>query len=320
MRVAQLAHSHHAQLHGRGSWRGFGAGRRVPDTPPGQPPAPAPPARGAAKSTTLSTWSAKARISLRRVTTARGFIQHVELLEQKVPSFATYPFAIPAIGALRERLTLHPQVTILVGENGAGKSTLIEGIAVAAGFNAEGGSTGFSFSTRSSESEVGRCLRIARTERRPRTGYFLRAESFFNVATNIEELDREPALAPPIIDSYGGKSLHEQSHGESFWTLVQHRFGPSGLYILDEPEAALSPRRQISLLERIAELVKQGSQFVIATHSPILSAVPGALIYALSDRGIQSIRYEETDCFVITKAFLEERSSKSQSKRDLDGS
>lgn len=248
------------------------------------------------------------------MTPARGFIQHIELVEQRVPSLATYPFSIPAIRALRERLALHPRVTILVGENGAGKSTLIEGIAVAAGFNAEGGSNQFAFSTRSSESELGRCLRIARTERRPRTGYFLRAESFFNVATNIEELDRVPALAPPIIDSYGGKSLHEQSHGESFWALVQHRFGPAGLYILDEPEAALSPRRQILLLARIAELVEQGSQFVIATHSPILAAAPGALIYALSAEGIRSIPYEDTDCFVVTKAFLEDRASGSPPK------
>jgi predicted ATPase len=193
-----------------------------------------------------------------------------------------------------------------VGENGSGKSTLIEGIAIAAGFNPEGGSTQFAFSTRASESSLGHALRLARTERRPRTGYFLRSESFFNVATNIEELDREPSPGPRIIDSYGGRSLHEQSHGESFWSLIQHRFGPAGFYILDEPEAALSPRRQILLLSRFIELLRRGCQFLIATHSPIVAALPGALIYELSDEGIKRVRYEETDCFRVTKAFVQD--------------
>src|SRR3712207_6225437 len=134
-------------------------------------------------------------------------------------------------------LALHPSVTFFVGENGSGKSTLIEAIAVAAGFNAEGGSTNFSFATRRSESPLHRALRLVRRARRPRTGFFLRAESYFNVATHIEELDREPAPAPRIIDSFGGRSLHEQSHGESFFTLLMHRFGAEGLYLLDEPEA-----------------------------------------------------------------------------------
>jgi predicted ATPase len=236
---------------------------------------------------------------------ARGFIQHLEVLEERVGSFEEYPFSIPAVRALNKRLLLHPQATIFVGENGSGKSTLIEAIAVAAGFNQEGGSTHFTFSTRASVSDLSRCVRLARTERRPRTGYFLRAESFFNVATNIEDLDREPARAPPIISSYGGRSLHEQSHGESFWALSQKRFGPSGLYILDEPEAALSPRRQRLLLRRIVELAHQGSQFLIATHSPIIAAIPGALIYSLSEHGIEATRYEQTDCFLVTRDFLE---------------
>src|SRR4051794_38248643 len=130
------------------------------------------------------------------------FLSWVQLLAQKVPSFGSYPFSIPAVAALKERLGLHAGATFFVGENGSGKSTLIEGIAVACGFNPEGGTTNFSFSTRRSESDLHRCLRVARTERRPRTGFFLRAESFFNVASNIEDLDREPAPAPPIIDSY----------------------------------------------------------------------------------------------------------------------
>jgi predicted ATPase len=237
----------------------------------------------------------------------RGFIQHVEIVEQRVKSFEIYPFSIPAVRALSNRLVLHPQATIFVGENGSGKSTLIEAIAVAAGFNQEGGSAHFTFSTRASVSDLSRCVRLARTERRPRNGYFLRAESFFNLATNIEELDLEPARAPPIINSYGGRSLHEQSHGESFWALTQERFGPSGLYILDEPEAALSPRRQRLLLRRIVELVHQGSQFLIATHSPIIAAVPDARIYSLSADGIHTVSYDQTDCFLVTREFLENR-------------
>lgn len=236
----------------------------------------------------------------------RGFIQHVDLLESRVPSFDVYPFALPAIRALRDRLILDGRATIVVGDNGTGKSTLVEAIAIAAGFNAEGGSTNFNFSTRRSDSPLSQCLRLARTERRPRTGYFLRAESFYNVATNIEVLDRAGGFSPPIINSYGGRPLHEMSHGESFWTLVQERFGPSGLYIMDEPESALSPRRQIQLLERIAELATHGSQFLIATHSPILAALPGALIYSLSDSGLARVTFEQTDCFKATTTFLDE--------------
>jgi predicted ATPase len=146
---------------------------------------------------------------------------------------------------------------------------------------------------------------VARAERRPRTGFFLRAESFFNVATNIEDLDREPALAPPVIDSYGGKSLHEQSHGESFMALVKHRFGPEGLYILDEPEAALSIRRQIELLRELhAHVTEKGSQIIVATHSPVLMALPGALIYRLGEDGITKVAYEETDAFRLAREFL----------------
>ncbi len=168
-------------------------------------------------------------------------------------------------------------MTYFVGENGSGKSTLLEAIAVAAGFNAEGGSMNFHFSTRSSESALAGALRLVRSVRRPRTGFFLRAESFFNLATAIEQLDKDPG-GSPIIDSYGGRSLHEQSHGESFLAVALHRFGPQGLYVLDEPEAALSPLRQMSMLRRMRDLVHQGCQFIVATHAPILLAYPGASI------------------------------------------
>ena len=233
-----------------------------------------------------------------------GFISSVQLLAERVESFERYPFSLPAVAALREPLALDPRVTFLVGENGAGKSTLIEAIAVASGFNAEGGTKNFQFSTRASESEIHRAVRVVRAWQRPSNGFFLRAESFFNLATNIEELDRVPAFAPPIIDSYGGVSLHEQSHGESFLSLILNRFGPNGLYILDEPEAALSLRGNLALMRRMHDLVGDGSQFIVATHSPILLGYPGARIYVLTDDGITEARYEDTVLYELTRSFL----------------
>ena len=210
---------------------------------------------------------------------------------------------VPAIRNLG-RLKISPGVTFIIGENGSGKSTLIEGIAVAMGFNPEGGTKNFSFATRESHSDLHRYLRIARTPKRQSDGFFLRAESFFNVATNIEELDSE-GLGPPVIQSYGGSSLHEQSHGESFLALVLERFSGSGLYILDEPESALSPTRQLTVLARMKQLLDMNSQFIIATHSPILMAYPGAIIYSMTESGPQRIEYKQTEHYEITKAFLE---------------
>ena len=147
-------------------------------------------------------------------------------------------------------------------------------------------------------------MRIAKGIKRPRDGYFLRAESFFNVATEIEHLDAEPSFGPPAIDSYGGRSLHEQSHGESFLALLMERFGGQGLYILDEPEAALSPQRQLAVLSRIHDLVLDGSQFIIASHSPILMAYPQARIFQCSGEGIAEVAYEETEHYQVTHNFL----------------
>jgi predicted ATPase len=233
-------------------------------------------------------------------------VQSIRLLRERVPSFDAYPFNIPAIRSL-ERLDMHPQVTLLIGENGSGKSTLVEAIAVVAGFNAEGGSRNFRFATRRSESQLHTALRIARGTRRERDGFFLRAESYFNVATEIDRLDSEPSFGPPVIDGFGGVPLHEMSHGESFLALANNRLRGEGLYIFDEPEAALSPARQLSLLQIMWRLVKAGSQFIVATHSPILMAYPGARIYQLGPNGIDTVAYEDTEHYQITRGFLMDR-------------
>jgi predicted ATPase len=231
------------------------------------------------------------------------YISEVRLKREEIESFDRYPFCLAAVRPL-DNLKLHPAVTFFVGENGSGKSTLLEAIAVACGFNAEGGSRNFRFETRTSHSELHRYLRLTRGIARPRDGFFLRAESFFNVASEIERLDAEPGAGPPIAPSYGERALHEQSHGESFIALLVNRFHGEGLYLLDEPEAALSPSRQLSVITRMHDLVQEGSQFIIATHSPILMAYPDACIYSFSEKGIERIQYEETEHYRITKDFL----------------
>jgi len=233
------------------------------------------------------------------------YVIKAELAREKIPAMAGYPFDLPAISRMDE-LVFHPKVTYIVGENGSGKSTLIEAIAVAFGFNAEGGSIHFNFSTRNSLSELYNYLKLQRGLKKPRDGFFLRAESFYNVATYIEELDATPAASRRIIDSYGGCSLHEQSHGEAFFSLFMNRFGGNGLYILDEPEAALSPSRQMAFLSRMHELVCQNSQFIIATHSPIIMAYPDAAIYAIDANGMQQTPYEKTDHFIIYRQFMKD--------------
>jgi len=226
-----------------------------------------------------------------------SFVIDMTLRREIVPDLDSYPFNLPAIRHLKV-LTFHPAVTFIVGENGSGKSTLLEAIAVALGFNAEGGSRNFNFGTRPSHSVLHEYIRIAKGFRRPQDGFFLRAESFFNVATEIEN------LGPSLLGAYGGVSLHEQSHGESFMALLTHRFRAKSLYVLDEPEAALSPQRQLAALARIHELVKQGCQFIIATHSPILMAYPDAKIYACMADGLRRTDYEDTEHYQVTRDFL----------------
>ena len=209
-----------------------------------------------------------------------------------------YPFNIPVVRHLEKMggLNLEKPVTFFVGENGTGKSTLIEAIAVAMGFNGEGGSRDFFFSTQDTHSELCDYLTISKSVW-PKDGFFLRAESFYNTANYLEQ---NSSLA-----RYGGVSFHEQSHGESFLALAMNRFEGNGLYILDEPESALSPQRLMSVLVVINELVKNNSQFIIATHSPILMAYPNAEILEFSEKGIHKVGYRETEHYKITKQFID---------------
>jgi len=226
------------------------------------------------------------------------FVRSVTLMRDKIPNMDSNPFSVPAVRHL-EDLQFHPSVTYFVGDNGTGKSTLLEALAVASRFNAEGGTQNFSFGTRETHSTLHEYLRVARGAQRPNMGFFLRAESFYNAATYIDEVG--------VSNSYGGASLHEMSHGESFWTLLMEKFSAKGLYLLDEPEAALSPSRQLAALVRIDELVKKGSQFIIATHSPILMAYPDARIYLFSGGAIREVAYEDTEHYRVTADFIRRR-------------
>lgn len=224
-----------------------------------------------------------------------SYLKRVTLKKDDIPSFSSYPFSLPIVRSL-DSLSFHPKVTYIIGENGTGKSTLLEAIAVACGFNAEGGTKNFNFSTYASHSSLHEYLKLIKSAYKPDDGFFLRAESFYNVASYIDEVD--------AIRSYGGKSLHEQSHGESFFSLFMNRFSGNGVYILDEPEAALSPMRQLSMLTRMHELIDENSQFIIATHSPILMAYPNSQIYYLEQGGIREVALEETEHYQTMKLFF----------------
>lgn len=214
------------------------------------------------------------------------------------PDGNSYLSALPVIRHLHtaKHLEFRKPVTFFVGENGTGKSTLLEAIAVASGFNPEGGSRDFSFSTKRSHSDLHQFITPIKAGY-PQDGFFLRAESFYNTATYLDENSN--------LLRYGGISLHEQSHGESFLSLITNRFEGHGLYILDEPEAALSPHRLLSLLVAIDDLVKTDSQFLIATHSPILMSYPKAEVLELSVDGIRTVSYKETEHYKLTKQFID---------------
>ncbi len=231
----------------------------------------------------------------KRGTTPGPYIERVLFDPARVSDPDHYAFNLPTMRGFSS-LDLHPEVTFFVGENGSGKSTLLEAIAIANGLNPEGGSRNLQFATRDSHSQLHRALRMRKYHALVPDAWFLRAESLFNAATQIDEVAG--------VGEYGGKSLHEQSHGEAFVSLIENRFG-QGLYFLDEPEAALSPQRQLEFLVLLDRLVKQHSQLVIATHSPIIMAYPNATILSFSDAGIRPIAYEETEHYRVTKTFLD---------------
>jgi len=226
---------------------------------------------------------------------AKPYLQRVSVRWNEVTDGEHYPFSVPAVRNL-DHLEFHPDVTFLVGENGSGKSTLLEAIAVALGFGAEGGTRNVRFETASTISDLHVYLKLVRSFKKPKDHYFLRAESFYNVATYMDEAG--------YLDGYGGKSLHQRSHGESFMSLLTDKLRGNGLYLLDEPEAALSPTRQLAALRAIHQLVVDQSQFIIATHSPILLAYPRAKIMLLDGSGITQVGYEDTEHFAVTRDFL----------------
>ena len=220
------------------------------------------------------------------------------------PSEAVYPFALPAFQGIHH-LDLSQFITFFVGENGSGKSTLLEALAIQAGFNAEGGAKGNQFSTAQTESDLWKHLQLSWMPK-VTSGFFFRAESFFNFASHIDDAAKESGAANPY-EAYGGRSLHEQSHGESFLNLFAGRLSNRrpALYLLDEPEAALSPTRQLALLRILYDHEQTGrSQFIVATHSPILLGYPGAALFSFDNGSIQPIRYEDTSHVIITRKFL----------------
>ncbi len=229
---------------------------------------------------------------------AKPYLIDISLKREEIHAWEQYPFSLPVVKYL-DTLQFHPDVTFLIGENGTGKSTLLEAIAQLLGFNPEGGTRNSLFSTRDTHSNLYDYLKAGRSFKAPKDGYFLRAESFYNLASYMDDVD--------YLGGYGGKSLHAQSHGESFLTVLTQKMRGNGLYILDEPEAALSPSRQLSALTAIHKLVKTDSQFIIATHSPILMAYPNAKILLLTESGIRQVDYEETDHYQIARDFLNHR-------------
>lgn len=233
-----------------------------------------------------------------------NFIQRLDIDWNKIED-TDYIKGIHTLQSLGTLAFTHA-VTYFVGENGTGKSTLLEAIAVSYGFSAEGGTRNYNFSTYDSHSGLYAAIQLMKGARRPRGNYFLRAESFYNVASKAEDYrggDSEEAY----YARYGGKSLHKQSHGESFLALIQGTFVPGGLYILDEPEAALSPQRQLTLLMEIDRLSKQGAQFIVASHSPILLGLPGADILSFDGDYIHPCEYTETESYQVTELFVNNR-------------
>jgi len=239
-------------------------------------------------------------------------LKKITMLRERVQDWMSYPFSIPTINHLNE-LSLRSRICFFAGENGTGKSTLLEAIAAHYGFGPEGGNRNFSNDSTESNHSIDplrRALRLS-FDKRTGAGFFLRAESFFNVASHIDNLDKEPALAPQISAYYGGRSLHTRSHGETFFTLLELKFRRNGLFLLDEPEAALSPQRQLAFLILVHDVLRKhkDAQFIISSHSPVLLGYPGAQILSFDDGRIHEITYEETAPLQIVRRFLNYRES-----------
>lgn len=237
-------------------------------------------------------------------------LKRLSLLRERVKDWQTYPFSVPALGKL-EQLLFRSRICFFAGENGTGKSTLLEAIAAHYGFGPEGGNRNFRNDTTASNHSIDPLVSALRLsfDRRTGAGFFLRAESFFNTASHIDELDREPGVSPPITAFYGGRSLHTRSHGETFFTLLDLKFRRNGLFLLDEPEAALSPQRQLSFLVLIHDVLRKfkDAQFIISTHSPVLLAYPKAQILSFDEGTIHEVDYEQTGSFQIAHRFLNHR-------------
>jgi len=237
-------------------------------------------------------------------------LKSIKLLRERIENLEVYPFSVAAIRNLDE-LNLHSRVCLLAGENGTGKSTLLEALAAHYGFGLEGGNRNFGNDSTKSNHSVNPLVRALRLsfDRRTGAGYFLRAESWFNTVSYMDKLDEEPSFAPPISASYGGRSLHTRSHGETFFTLLDLKFRRNGLFLLDEPEAALSPQRQLSFLVLMHDVLKKykDAQFIISTHSPIILGYPDAQILSFDDGQIHEVEYEDTMSLQIVRQFVNDR-------------
>lgn len=230
-------------------------------------------------------------------------IKTVRVMWDKVHDVDAYPFGLPAVKGLNE-IDFGQSLVVLVGENGSGKSTLLEALGIALGCSPEGGSKNFRYSTSDSHSPLHDFVRIGRDSKRITDVYFYRAETHYNLAAEMKRLDEEPGLDRPIVTFYGGNVLHELSHGQSVIALLRHRFKGGGLYIMDEPEAALSPVRQLEMMVFVRKLIGAGAQFILATHSPLLMAMPGAAIYELSESGVRRVDFDEVGHVMLYKRIL----------------
>lgn len=239
-------------------------------------------------------------------------LKKITLLRDRVSDWEIYPFCVPAIRALGE-LDLHSRICFFAGENGTGKSTLLEAIAVHYGFGREGGTRNFTNNTTESNHSIDPLVKALRLsfDKRTGAGFFLRAESWFNAVSYMDNLDQELSESPKISSFYGGRSLHSRSHGETFFTVLELKFQRNGLFLLDEPEAALSPQRQLAFLVLLHDVLRKhkDAQFIISTHSPILLGYPDAQIVSFDDGSLHEIPYEQTPPMQIVRRFVNHRNS-----------